>query len=56
MTMPAPQPEHAAGKALAEDFSSDAIWSGVSAGLTDSIRAATPLTTGVAIEVPMLDA
>jgi hypothetical protein len=54
--MPEPHWLHAAGKARALLFRKLATWSGVSLGLAENISAATPLTTGVAIEVPMYDA
>ena len=51
-TMPAPQPEHVAGKARAVAFILLATSSGVRFGLADSISAATAATCGVAIDVP----
>ena len=51
--MPVPQPLQLTGKGRAVLFSRPATWSGVSFGLAESISAATPLTTGAAIEVPM---
>ena len=54
--MPAPHWAQAAGKARALAFRMLETWSGVSDLLAENISAATPLTTGVAIEVPMYDA
>lgn len=55
-TMPEPHWLHAAGKARALAFRMLETWSGVSVFLAENISATTPLTTGVAIEVPMYDA
>jgi hypothetical protein len=51
--MPTPHSAQVAGKARAVEANSVATWSGVSAGLTASTSAAVPLTTGVAMEVPI---
>ena len=53
LTMPEPHPTQAAGNGVAVLRNKEATPSGVRLGLTDSTSAATPLTTGVAIDVPM---